>query len=37
MEEIEGPAAVLVAALEDDVDGLADAMIGLDAGITKII
>ena len=37
MKEVEGPAAVLVAALNHDFDGLIDAAVGFDSCIPQII
>ena len=37
MTEVEGPAAVLVAAPGDDSDGVTDAAVGLESGISQII
>lgn len=37
MKKVEWPAAVLVAACDDDLDGLLDAAVRLDAGFPQII
>src|SRR5690348_11710468 len=37
MKQVEWPAAVLVAALDYDLDGLTNTFVGLDSGIPQII
>ncbi len=37
VEEVERPAAVLVAALDDDFDGFADAAVGFDSCVAQVI
>jgi hypothetical protein len=37
VEQVEGPATVLVTALEHDFDGFADALVRLDSGVAQIV